>query len=76
MSDAPLTDGKQAPEECALVGILYMCVCVKSTGKERSEETEESSERYAVKRGSPFCTGQLRTGFLSYVYRFVSTVQV
>ena len=46
-----------------------------------SKETEEVEEELcvfspAVKRGIPFCTGQLCTGFLSYVYMFVSTVQV
>ena len=71
MSDAPLTDGKR-PRNVLYVG-LFTCVCVCESGQEKAEE---SSGRCAVKRGTPFCTGQLRTGFLSYVYRFVSTVQV
>jgi hypothetical protein len=35
---------------------VYVSVLSLLRGKERSEETEESSERYAVKRGTPFCT--------------------
>ena len=57
---------------------LHACASVspvEKRSKETEEVEEESSQRYAVKRGTR-CTGQLRTGFLSYVYRFVSTVQV
>ena len=63
----------EAPTDCALGGdSLHACASVSPVKK----RLKRVLKRYAVKRSTPFCTGQLRTGFLSYVYRFVSTVQV
>jgi hypothetical protein len=61
---------------CSSWDSLHVCASVSPVEKRGQKRLKRVLKDFAVKRGTPFCTGQLRTGFLSYVYRFVSAVQV
>jgi hypothetical protein len=62
----------EAPEDCALVGTLYMWECVRSTGKERMSK-ETCRKKSGKKRTSQACSRVLyQTGREVEKYREVS----